>query len=392
MLEDIKAVATGVIVLKRGKLRVSLFLLLASALLADEPRLIIDSGGHQARINFVAFTRDGKYLVSAGDDKVIRVWDLASGKTVRTIRGQNSDGDEGKIFAAALSPDERYLAVGGWLDASPNAVIRVHDLQTGDVVALLPGHTNVVISLAFSPDGRYLASGSGDKTVRVWDITARKSVVLPGHRASVCAVAFSPDGQWLVSASFDKTLRLWEAGSGKLLKEMTGHQESVYSAAFSPDGRYIASGSVDGTVRLWNGQTGEFIKELAKQGSTVAALSFSPDGRTLLTGRGAGDNICHTFEVPSGMAIASFSEHTNIVTATAFSWDGKLAATGGGGQNEIYLWDPTNAKVVRKLVGAGQMVISVGFALDGKSVAFGNTWKIATYDNRGERNKERDHG
>jgi WD40 repeat protein len=358
---------------------------LSLALFADEPRLVIDSGGHQAVIRFVAFTHDGKYLVSAGDDKTIRIWDIATGKTIRIIRGQIGDGDEGKIFAAALSPDDRYLAVAGWLNATLHSeVIRIHDFQTGNVVALLKGHTNVVESLAFSPDGRYLASGSGDNTVRVWDVATKEAVhVLSGHQDDIYAVAFSPDSQRVVSSGLDKTLRLWDVSSGQLLKEMTGHREPVLSAAFSSDGRYIASGSMDRTIRLWDSRTGEFIKQLATLGGEARGLSFSPDSGMLLTGSVFGDKICHVFEVPSGREVTSFAGHKNIVLATAFSPDGKLAATAGGDQNEVYLWNATNGEVVQRLVGAGQPVWSVGFARDGNSVAFGDSLRAVTQNNLG---------
>lgn len=342
---------------------------------ADEPRLVIDSGGHQAIIRFVAFTHDGKYLVSAGDDKVVRIWDVATEKTVRTIRERIGDWPEGVIYAAALSPDERYLAVGGWLASAPDyGVIRIHDFQTGNVVALLKGHTDSIHSLTFSPDGRYLASGSADKTVRVWNMADRTTVhVLSGHSDAVFAVAFSPDGQRLVSGSDDKALRLWEVSSGQMLREMGGHSDTVRSAVFSSDGRYIASGGRDRTIRLWDGRTGELIKQLATQGGEVRGLSFSSDGRTLLSGSASGDNICHIFEVPSGREINSFAGQKNAVVATAFPPDGKLAATAGGDQEEIYLWNATNAQIVRKLVGAGQTVWSVGFDSDGRSIAFGNS-------------------
>jgi WD40 repeat protein len=237
-------------------------MMLAAALGADEPRLVIDSGGHQALPRFLAFTRDGKSLVSAGDDKVILIWDIAAGKTVRTIRGQIEEGNEGKIYAAALSPDERYLAVGGWLGPDPDSgVIRIHDFRTGEVVALLKGHAGVIVSLAFSADGRWLASGSHDKTVKIWDTAGWKLVqTLNGHNDFVYAVAFSPDGRTLVSGSWDKTLRLWDWTSGRLLEEMKGHQQKVYSAAFSPEGRYIASGGDDGVVKLWDGHWGGYQK------------------------------------------------------------------------------------------------------------------------------------
>src|SRR5689334_5217897 len=142
---------------------------------ADEPRLVLNTGGHTSIINDVIFTRDGKYLISAGDDKVIRVWEVETGRLARTIQGEIGDGNDGKIFAMALSPDERYLAVGGWLvgESVNRQVIRLHDFRSGEVVGLLKGHENVVLALAFSPDGRYLVSGGGDKTARVWDLAAR---------------------------------------------------------------------------------------------------------------------------------------------------------------------------------------------------------------------------
>jgi WD40 repeat protein len=364
---------------------IALVCYVALAFGADEPQLMIDSGGHQSTINFVAFTNDGKYVVSASGDKVVRVWDITSGKTIRTVQGQIGDGDDGKIYAAALSPDGGHLAVGGWLADPPNSgVIRLHDFRTGDVVALLHGHTDVVYGLAFSADGRLLASASADRTVRIWNVKTRSTVrVLSGHSDTISDVAFSPDGRRLVSASLDHTLRLWDVASGKVLKDMTGHSDQVYSVAFSSDGQYIASGSADRSIRLWEGTTGELVKQLAKQGGTVRALSFDPSGHLLLTGSTFGDDICHVFRVPEGNVVSSFSGHTYGAYASSFSSDGRFAATAGGDQNEIYVWNPTNGQVIRKLVGAGQPVWSAAFSSDGKSIAFGYTLRNSGFNDRG---------
>ncbi|MGA7325352.1 MAG: hypothetical protein WBX25_12905 [Rhodomicrobium sp.] len=134
---------------------------------ADErPILQLDTGGHMAPIKGLAFTPDGTQMVSASDDKVIRVWDLASGKTVRTIRGESGGGNEGKIFAMALSADGKWLAVGGWMKTAGQQGhhIRLFDFSSGKLVALLKGHTDVVGNLAFSHNGRNLISGSDDNT------------------------------------------------------------------------------------------------------------------------------------------------------------------------------------------------------------------------------------
>ena len=360
----------------------------AVAVLGDDaPRLVIDPGGHQAMIQDVMFTRDGRHLVSAGTDKVVRVWEVSTGERVRTIRGELGAGNPGKIYAAALSPDDRYLAVGGWLagELKDTRAVRLHDFATGEVVGLLRGHIDVIDGLAFSADGRLLASSSFDETVRVWDVATRKvRHVLEGHTERIYAVAFSPDSSRLASGSHDHTLRLWDVEPGTLVRELEGHEAEVRSAAFSPDGRYLASGSDDRTVRLWDAKSGAAIRELGKQGTTVDSLSFSPDSRRLLTGSGSGGSYVNTvFAVPSGELVTRFREHDNIVLATAISPDGELAATGGGTDKEIYLWTLADGKVVRKLEGQGRTVWSVGFSSDGQSVAFGNSLSYKGLNQRG---------
>ena len=361
--------------------------LLASVVYAEEPRLVIDTGGHQAVINDIIFTRDGKYLVSAGNDKVVRVWDVATGETVRIIRGEIGDGPAGKIYAAALSPDNRYLAVVGYLAGSREnrAAIRLHDFKTGKVLALLKGHTNAIHDLAFSRDGLYLASGSSDKTVRIWDIAQRKELhTLSGHQDRVYAVGFSPDSRRLVSGSDDDTLQLWDVREGTLIREMRGHQDKVKAAVFFPDGRYVASGSVDKTIRLWNAKTGQFIRQLAEENRGVRSLAFSPDGGRLLGGGGNGGKYdCVVFSVPSGEVITRFPEHDNVVSATDISPDGGTAATAGGENRDIYFWNIETGKVIRRLAGDGQRVWAMAFARDGRSIAFGNTYSFATVNNRG---------
>src|ERR1022692_1611543 len=360
--------------------------LLGAALWAEDPRLVIESGGHLSTIRFVAFTRDGKYLVSAGDDKVVRVWDVSTGQVARVLRGQIGEAHEGKLFAAALSPDNRYLAVAGYLtgDSETWGAIRIHDFRTGAVLALLKGHTSVVDSLAFSPDNRHLASGSADNGVRIWDIEAKTSVRLsPEHGDRILGLAFSQDGKRLVSGSEDHSLRLWDASNGKLIREMPGHEKAVRTALFSPDGRYIVSGSDDKTIRLWDAHTGEPIRQLAENETKVFALSFSPDGHRLLAGAGSIPYTCAVYEFPSGKLLTRFTEHTNIVMATAIAPDGETAATAGGNSQEIYLWSLSTGQVKRKLVGAGDTVWSVAFAKDGHSIAFGNQFASQSPNERG---------
>ena len=355
----------------------------------DGPLLMLDTGGHMAKIQDIAFTPDGRQLVSASDDKTIRVWDLATGKTVRIIRGEIAPGDPGRIYAMALSPDGKWLAAGG--STGPECAgcgdIRLYDFAAGRLVALLQGHENVVYGLAFSPDGRHLISGSGDKTAIIWDVEARRLFHrLVGHGAEIYTVGFSSDGARAVTGSFDHDLRLWRVADGGEIAHMTGHGGKVTSLAVAVDGT-IASGDYSGEIRLWDGKTGVFGKVLAKQASVVGSLSFSPDGKRLLSGtvEGSGQYESHVYDLAGGREVVTYSGHDNIVLATAISPDGRWVATGGGGNHEIHLWDlQTGQRRLDQdsqpltLVGRGRRVWAVGFAGDGQTVAWGNLWQQTT--------------
>ena len=356
------------------------------------PILQIDTGGHKSLIGDVTFTSDGRYLVSAADDKVVRVWDLETGETVRTLRGQIAAGHEGKIFAMALSPNEQWLAVGGFMGTFTGTnheeigTIRLYNFPTGELVTLLKGHDNVVLSLAFSPDSRYLLSGSGDFNAIIWDINQQQRLhTLKGHTNHIYAVAFAPDSKRVVTGSYDQSLRLWRVANGGLIAKLEGHTDKVQSVAISPQDGTIASGSWDHSIRLWDGVTGQFIKTLANQGTQVGSLSFSPDGGYLVSGVSMqrGHFYCHVWSYPSGKEIVTYKEHDNIVLATAVSPDGRWVATGGGSNQEIHLWNLRDGTVKKRLRGVGASIWAVGFSEDGTEMGWGkNTksgWQVNDY-------------
>ncbi|MCP4105020.1 MAG: WD40 repeat domain-containing protein, partial [Desulfobacteraceae bacterium] len=329
------------------------------------------------------------YLLSAGEDKAVRVWDIETGKTVRFIRGEIGAGHEGKIFAMALSPNGRVVAVGGWLAAHTEKrhAVRLHDTATGRVLGLLKGHTNVILSLAFSLDGKYLTSGqfgTSNPTVRMWNVDKKKQMhVLKGHKNDIYALAFSPDGKRLISGSDDHTLILWDTESGRQIAVLTGHKDRVRSVSYDPKGRYIASGSLDNTIRLWDGMTGKFIKILANQGTQIRSLTFSPDGTKLLSSTRSSPYNCHVYSVPNGRELVTFSEHDNIVIATAISPDGRLAATGGGNNQDILIWNLSDGMIKKRLSGVGALVWAVGFSKDSSTIVWGQTENYQSHNNMG---------
>jgi len=360
------------------------------AIAQETPKHILklDTGGHMALINDIAFTPDGKQLVSASNDKTIRVWDLETGETVRTIRGEIAPGNPGKIFAMALSPDGRWLAAGGWSETTHP--IRLYDFQSGELVALLTGHDNVVSDLAFSPDGTHLISGSMDTTAIIWDTgslsgagVARRAVKhrLRGHRRDIYAVGFTPDGERAVTGSLDNDLRLWRVGDGEQLALMEGHQADVDNVAIAPDGT-IASGDLSGEIRLWDGRTGGFLRVLARQLTRISSLSFGRKGLKLLSGAGTRRSgiDCHVYDTFSGGELVRYTGHDNIVLATAISPDGRWAATAGKDNNSIHIWDLDTGErrkapdgMPLTLGAQGQSVWAVGIAEDAKTIGWGNT-------------------
>ena len=353
------------------------------------------------------FTLDGKELISVSDDKTIRVWDATSGEPLRVLRPPVGDDREGMLFAAALSPDGRRLAVGGiGPQADRYGSIYLLSLSDGEIEQVLTGHSRTINDLAFSADGRWLISGSLDKTARVWDMGQPKpdassakdgaALVLAGHTAAIGGVTFSPDGQWAATASFDGTVRVFELGQVKGEKRtlsavvvLQGHSAEVHCIDWSPDGRWIATGSTDEAVRLWDaekvkteGRSGKgepvslkaerTVEGLGKQ--RILSVRFAPDsGRVLWTGGGlGGGTVCGLIDVATGTVNVRFTEHTNSVLHGSLAPDGQLAATADA-SGEILLWRTADGTRVRKLVGNARVTWAAAWSNDGNTVAWGNT-------------------
>lgn len=231
--------------------------------------------GHSQRVNVVTISPNGKTLVSGSDDNTIKVWNLATGKVIHTLIGHSDS-----VQALVIRPDGKTLVSG-----SDDNTIKVWNLETGRQISTLTGHQFWVRSMAISPDGKILASGSFDKTIKLWNLSKEYVIrTLGGNATTITSLAITPDGKTLASANRDRTIKLWNLSTGNKIGTLVGHDNTVTSLAISPDGQFLASGSRDHTVKLWNLSTGEQISKLAGHSNTVTSLSFSPDSKILISG------------------------------------------------------------------------------------------------------------
>jgi predicted NACHT family NTPase len=269
----------------------------------------------------------------------------------------------GSVQSVAFSIDGRLLATGDY-----NGVVRLWEAASGRELLTCKRHTHKVNSVTFSPDGKTLASGSDDQTVRLWDINSGECLnTLHGHSSWVFSVAFNPDGKTLASGSDDQTVRVWNVNSGECLNTLHGHSRWVFSVVFSPDGKTLASGSADQTIRLWDINTGKCCNTLHGHSSWVRSVAFSPDGKTLASG--SDDQTIRLWDINTGKCRNTLHGHSRWVCSVAFSSDGKTLS--GSDDQTIRLWDINTGECLNTLHGHSFVIRSVAFSPNGKTLASG---------------------
>jgi serine/threonine protein kinase len=267
------------------------------------------------------------------------------------------------VFSVAFNRDGKQLASG-----CSDSTLRLWNVTSRTQLAQLARHTDSIVDLAYSPDGKQLATAGSDKTVRLWDVASDSELaVLTGHTAAVWSVNFSPDGKTLASSSKDGTIRLWDVISRKPAGVLGGRSKPVTSVAFSRDGT-LASGSWDHTVRLWDVGSRTQIATLNGHTDTVLTVAFSPDGK-ILASAGQDDKVL-LWEVRTHLGIGVLSGHGHDVESVAFSPDGRTLASGAD-DHKIMLWNFATNTRLGVLAGHKDEVYSVAFSPDGRTLASG---------------------
>ena len=267
-----------------------------------------------------------------------------------------------------------------FLTAHSDHTIGLYSVKKGDCVNVLQGHSNLVASVDFAPNGREAASASDDRTVRIWELPSGKnSAIFKGHSDSVTSLAYSRDGRMVISGSWDSTVKVWGTGEGNVLRTLKGHQDKVSAVAITADGKIVVSGSYDGVVKIWDNTTGKLIRDLGGHQNRVTSVRISPLGQTCATS--SVDGTVKIWKIDTGRELALLEVDEKGVRDLDFSDDGKFLLTGGA-DSVVRIWQIDSKECLREFQGHTNEVTAVRFSLNGRYAVsssldgFVNFWEL----------------
>jgi WD40 repeat protein/serine/threonine protein kinase len=287
--------------------------------------------------------------------------DTLSVKPMRTFEGHT-----GPVESVVFTPDGRQAISGGH-----DRILRVWDVATGLDVVALEGHRDQIHSVSIAADGRSVLTSGRDRTARLWDLRAGAEVRrFEGHTDALNGAAFSPDGRWVITAAGngwpqpekDYTLRLWETATGKEVRRFEGHTQAIWATAFAADGRHILSGSFDGSARLWDVQTGQELRRFESSGYRIHAVAMAADSQRIATA--GADKVVRLWDIRTSRTLQAFEGHTDVVAAVAISPDGNRILSGADDRT-VRLWDTVSGRELATLLGHTDSVWGVTFSPDG---------------------------
>ena len=240
---------------------------------ADVPEVVVQTG-HLKQVNAVALTPDGQFALSGGRDCMLKLWDIRTGKEIRTFKGNSEE-----ISCIAISTDGRVAVVG---NETADNNLNLWDITRGKPVRTFSGCNDRITSVAFSPDGQYIIATSG-VLLKIWRTETGEEVqTISTGSAGINSIAVSPDGRTIVSGGEDKLIKVWDLSSGKNIRTFSGHTDAVCSLAICPDGTFLISGTFNDSPRMWDMNTGNLLKTFDRGG--VLSLAISPDGKSVIFG------------------------------------------------------------------------------------------------------------
>lgn len=368
-------------------LRLTLLLSMACATVHGQ-QLVIDNQGHAGIVTGLAFTQGGQTLISTSTDKTVRLWDVGTGSLTKTYRFEQQSGPNGAIYSSAISANERFMFLGGFFgepggNGNEIGQIKILDLQSEKMLPPMSSHSNVVVDMEVSYDGKRLISLGADRVMKIWDIGALRSNIQPSLLMSINVdvelncIAINSTGTLVAGGDAEGYLWTWDIGSGSSEPAKSKiHKDEIRYLAYTNAGNNLYSCGDDGQVIKWTGN-GKFQGFFAKLPGPVGVLEISNDDK-YLTAMGRGGMV---YDLATGSALSSFEYHTNSVSAitsapfTSFDGTaGNFIASAGGDNKNILLWKVGTGDLLRNFVGSGNSVFAVGVDKSSDNrVAFGQS-------------------